>query len=363
LKLRARAAALALVALGLLALGPLAGCTTGRYLAQAGCGQFDILLRARDLDSAARDAGVDPRTRALLLQVADIKAFGEAHSLRPTRNYHRYAALDRGAVVWVVTASEPLRFHPKTWWFPVVGRVPYLGWFDRDDAHDFADELRGEGWDADVGAADAYSTLGWFDDPVLSTMIAGGDEAVGELVNVILHESVHATLYVDGQTRFNESLAEFVAGKLTTVYLDAHYGLASREAVAYADAERRAEERGARMHRAYEVLSKLYASDEPREQKLAEKAAILVALRQETHFRRPINNATLSAFKNYNSATPELAALLAACGDSVGRFLAALQPLKKGGAFTSPNQADLAPVLLPLVKAGCPAGKGQVSAP
>src|SRR6185312_14274837 len=116
------------------------------------------------------------------------------------------------------------RFRSKTWWFPIVGRVPYLGWFDRDDAHDFADELHREGWDSDVGAADAYSTLGWFDDPVLSTMIAGGDEAVGELVNVILHESVHATLYVDGQTRFNESLAEFVAGKLTTVYLGAHYG-------------------------------------------------------------------------------------------------------------------------------------------
>src|SRR6202044_894608 len=134
-----------------------------------------------------------------------------------------------------------LRFHPKTWWFPIVGRVPYLGWFDRDAAHDFADELREEGWGAGVGAPEAYSTLGWFDDPVLSTMLSDGDEALGELVNVVLHESVHATLYVDGQTRFNESLAEFAAGKLTLTYLDARYGPASHEEEAYLDAERQGE--------------------------------------------------------------------------------------------------------------------------
>ncbi len=348
---RLHALAVALIAVALVALS---GCATGDYLAQAGCGQIDILLRARDIGAVARDPHVDPHTRALLGQVSAIKAFGEAHSLRPTGNYHRYVELDRGAVVWVVTASEPLRFRSKTWWFPIVGRVPYLGWFDRDEAHAFADELRAEGWDSDVGAADAYSTLGWFDDPVLSTMIAEGNEATGLLVNVILHESVHATLYVDGQTRFNESLAEYVAGKLTVSYLDERYGPASREKAAYLDAVHRGAERSAQMHRAYETLEKLYASQRPPEEKLAEKARVLQALRRETRFRRPINNATLSAFKNYNSGTPELDALLSACGASWGRFFATLESLKRKDAFSAPNQADLAPVLLPLVKAGCP---------
>jgi predicted aminopeptidase len=334
----------------------LTGCTTGQYLAQAGCGQIDLMLRARDLDAVVNDPAVPARTRELLRQVPEIKKFGERHSLRPTGNYHRYVELDRPAVVWVVTASAPLRFHAKTWWFPIVGRVPYLGWFERDAAHAFADELRGEGWDADVGASEAYSTLGWFDDPVLSTMLSDGDEAVGELANVVLHESVHATLYVDGQTRFNESLAEFSAGKLTVTYLDERYGRGSAEEASYLDAERRGEERRAQMHRAYEELAQLYASHRPDAEKLAEKKRILTQLRLETHFRRPINNATLAAFKNYNTGGNELDALLDACGGSWERFFRTLRALERKGAFAEPNQAELSPVITPLVKAGCPAG-------
>jgi predicted aminopeptidase len=350
----ARRLKLPALAVALLALTLLAGCTTGRYLAQAGCGQIDLLLRARDIGAVARDPHVDARLRRLLAQVPEIKKFGEENSLRPTGNYHRYVALDRPAVVWVTTASEPLRFHSKTWWFPIVGTVPYLGWFDRDDARELADELHEEGWDSDVGAADAYSTLGWFDDPVLSTMISEGDEATGLLVNVILHESVHATLYVDGQTRFNESLAEYSAGKLAVTYLDRRYGVASAEKASYLDAERRGAERAAQMHRAYETLAKLYASSRSPEEKLAEKQRVLTALRRETRFRRPINNATLSAFKNYNSGTPELDALFSACGGSWARFFGTLRTLKKRGSFVTPNQADLGPVLRPLTTRGCP---------
>jgi predicted aminopeptidase len=336
-------------------LSVLSGCTTGRYLAQAGCGQVDIILRARDIGAAAADPHVDPRTRALLAQVPEIKKFGEEHSLRPTGNYHRFVQLDRPAVVYVVTASEPLRFRSKTWSFPIVGSVPYLGWFDPGDAHEQADSLRDAGWDADVGAANAYSTLGWFDDPVLSTMISQGDEATGELVNVILHESVHATLYVDGQTRFNESLAEYVSGRLTVTYLDQRYGPTSEVKVAYLDAEHRGAERSARMHRAYEELAHLYASSLPPADKLADKQRILDTLRRELRFRRPINNATLSAFKNYNSGTPDMDALFSACGESWARFLSTLSTLKRRGSFPGPNQADLGPVLRPLVERGCPA--------
>jgi len=264
--------------------------------------------------------------------------------------------LDRPVVVWVVTASHPLRFRSKTWWFPIVGRVPYLGYFDRDSAYTFATELREEGLDVDVGGAEAYSTLGWFDDPVLSTMIGAGEEAIGELADVVLHESVHATLYVDGQTRFNESLAEFVSGKLTLIYLDERYGPASEEKTAFLAAERRGDERRKKMHRAYEELATLYASTQPDASKLAEKKRILTALRREAKVRRPINNATLASFKNYHSGTPELDALLAACGGSFARFFGVLAPLKKNkGAFKEPNQADFGPVLAPMVKAGCPA--------
>ncbi|MFT3764598.1 MAG: aminopeptidase [Minicystis sp.] len=339
----------------LLSLSVLSGCVTAEYLAQAGCGQIDIMLRARDLDETVADARVPQRTRDLLGQVATIKKFGEKNSLRPTGSYHRYVELDRHVVVWVVTAADPLRFHSRTWWFPIVGRVPYLGWFDRDAAHEFAASLRAEGLDVDVGGAEAYSTLGWFDDPVLSTMLGDGDEAIGSLAEVVLHESVHATLYVGGQARFNESLAEFVSGRLTRTYLDEKYGPDSEQKTAYVDAERRGDERRAKMHAAYEQLDALYKSSKPTAQKLAEKKAILTALRREAHYRRPINNATLASFKNYHSGTPDLEALLTACGGSWKRFLGTLAVLKEEKQrFTSPNQMDLGPVITPLVKAGCP---------
>jgi predicted aminopeptidase len=341
------------VAVAILALFALSGCTTSRYLAQAGCGQIDIMLRARDLGATIRDPAVPARTRQLLALVPEIKKFGERHSLRPTDSYHRYVDLERSNVVWVVTAAEPLRFRSKTWWFPIVGAVPYLGWFDRGEAREFAAELRAEGWDVDVGGSEAYSTLGWFDDPVLSTMIPEGDEAVGELVNVVLHESVHATLYIDGQTRFNESLAEFSADKFTVIYLDERYGPSSEQKEAYKAAQRRGAERSRKMHRAYEELDRVYKSSDPDQVKLAHKKRVLTALRAEIRARRQLTNATLASFKNYNSATPEFDRLLDACGGSWERFFASLGTLKKKGSFAKTNQADLASVLEPLIKGAC----------
>jgi predicted aminopeptidase len=338
-----------------LSVAVLTGCTTAGYLAQAGCGQIDLMLRARDLDAAVADPAVPQRTRDMLAQIQTIKRFGERHSLRPTGSYHRFVQLDRSVVVYVVTASDPLRFHSRTWWFPIVGRVPYLGWFDRDAARELADSLRAEGLDVDLGGAEAYSTLGWFDDPVLSTMLGDGDDGIGELAEVVLHESVHATLYVDGQTRFNESLAEFASGRLTRTYLDEKYGPTSPQKAAYEDTERRGQERRVRMHAAYEELAALYASARPVAEKLAEKRRILDKLRREAGYRRPVNNATLASFKNYHSGTGDLDALLGACGGDWKRFFATLGVLKKERArFKEPGQQDLGPVLQPLVRAGCP---------
>jgi predicted aminopeptidase len=192
----------------------LTGCSTAGYLAQAGFGQLDLLEARRDIDDVVQDRRTAPRLKKLLGRVDEIKRFGEKHGLTPTSNYGTYADLGRPVAVWVVTAAEPLRFRNRTWSFPIVGSVPYLGFFDRDDARDLALGLRGAGWDVDLRGASAYSTLGWFADPVLSTMIADGDEALGELADVVLHESFHATLYVKGQSLFDESAADFVGDHL-----------------------------------------------------------------------------------------------------------------------------------------------------
>ncbi|MBI2712508.1 MAG: aminopeptidase, partial [Bdellovibrio sp.] len=166
-----------------------------RYLAQASYGQFVLLNRARPIAEVLQDERTPLRVRNLLKEIDPVKSFGEAQGLRPTHNYTEYVKLDRDAAVWVVSACEKLKFESKEWNFPIAGAFPYLGWFDLQTAQEFAEELRKEGWDVDLRGAQAYSTLGWFRDSVLSTMIPPGEGALSSLVNVVLHESVHATLY------------------------------------------------------------------------------------------------------------------------------------------------------------------------
>jgi predicted aminopeptidase len=346
------AARLAALFASLLCLVTLSGCTPFNYLAQAGFGQLNLSLDARSLEDVIGDEHTPARIRTLLSQVGSIKQFGERHGLTPTANYTRYVDLDRPAAVWVVSASEPLRFHMKSWQFPIVGSVPYLGWFEREDAGGFADDLRGEGWDVDLRGAVAYSTLGWFDDPVLSSMIPPGDEALGELANTVLHESVHATLYIPNQSLLNESIASFIGDGLTDLYLDQIKGPSSTEKTAYTLSQEEGKRRLVAMHEAYKRLEALYATARPRHVKLKEKDEILAALEIEIGAQRRLNNATLAQFKTYDWNDAELKILLVACGGSWPRLLGALKRLGPQ-SFSEPQQRDLAKVILPLAHAGC----------
>src|SRR5690606_7987905 len=111
--------------------------------------------------------------------------------------------LKQDSVVYVVTVSDALRLNPKVFSFPIAGSFTYIGWFSKEDAQDFGRDFERQGYDVDVRGASAYSTLGWFRDPLLSSMI----RELPDLVNIVIHESVHATLYIKDQSYFNESLA------------------------------------------------------------------------------------------------------------------------------------------------------------
>lgn len=347
-----------IVLVALLLLPVISGCTTVRYLVQASAGQISLRTRARDIDEVKRDIRTELWVRDLLSKVASIKRFGERQGLKPTANYTQYTELRRAYVVWVVSASEPLRFHDETWTFPIVGSVPYLGWFHEADAERFAEGLRKEGWDVDVRGAEAYSTLGWFKDPVLSTMLREDRAALGNLANVILHESLHATIYLGDQTDLNESLASFVADRLTLSYLDEEVGALSPEKAAYVAAAADGERRVARLLEARHALEVLYASAKPAREKLREKGSLLSSLTAELGWRRPINNATLSQFKVYNSGAAELSLLIEACGGSFPRFIGALWTLRSD-LFSGHRQTDLGKVIVPLLRAGCPGGPGR----
>lgn len=316
------------------------------YIAQATRGQLEIFNRARPLGDVIQDPRTPSRLKRLLSEIPSIKDFGERHGIKRTRNYETFVDLKRPAAVWVVSACEELKFGSKTWKFPIAGEFPYLGFFDAKQAQAFAAELRAEGWDVDVRGAGAYSLLGFFKDPVLSTMIDPDEEALGELVNVILHESVHATLYVDQQTPFNESLASFVADRLTLAYFDSKPRDATRDAEVAAYRKGRADWaiRERKLHDAYVALSRLYGSGRATDEVRSEKAKLLDALSTElaagsTRPKRSINNATLVQYKLYNTGDRGFDGLLKRCGGDFGAFLKTLAPLKTRD-FPKPQWVD-----------------------
>ena len=230
------------------------------YVSQAARGQFDLLGRARPIEDVVRDPDTPIRTAALLSEIPAIKQYGRSYGLKIKNNYSTYSALGRTAAVWFVGAADPVAFKPLRWCFPIAGCFAGVGWFDEDDAVANKLELDAMGYDAMVRPASAYSTGGWFPDPVLSTMLGGGDDALPELANVILHESVHATVLVPDEPFFNESFASYIADALTDHWIDERFGAGSPEELAWTLGEATRLPRTARLLAAYEELKTLYAS-------------------------------------------------------------------------------------------------------
>jgi predicted aminopeptidase len=330
------------------------GCLTVHAALQSAEGELTLLASRKPVAEVIANPNTRPRLRGLLLQIDKVKRFGEENGLKPTDNYQDYVQLHRSAVVYVVSACEPLRFVSKTWSFPVAGDFPYLGWFDLRSARDYAGDLKSEGWDVDLRGATAYSTLGWFHDPVLSSMIGPGPEALGDLVDVVLHESVHATLHLEGQALFNESLASFVADRLTPRYLAS----APRALEAWEEQQRRGEAASIQLHAAYVELKQLYDSNQSDDEKRARKAAVLQALQQRLQMRA-ITNATLVQHQTYSSGGQGFARVLEACGGdaagaaaSAGAWRCFFDRLRRltPESFARPHQEDLDSVLLPLAR-------------
>jgi predicted aminopeptidase len=337
----------------------LGGCLHAEYLMQAAYGQDEIGSRARPIARALEDRSIPAETRELLALIAKVKRYGEGRGIDPTGSYERFVQLDRPAVVWVVSASHPLRFETYTWTFPIVGSVPYLGWFNERDAQRHAARLASDGWDVDLRGASAYSTLGWFDDPILSSMIRSRADAAASLVNVVLHESVHATHYVASQSSFNESLADFVADTLTPDFLVHELGWDRWKMLAYRQRDVHAERRAIRFHQAYKQLEALYASKRSDGEKLAEKQRMVEQLRQEVGFQRTINNATLAQSRTYHGGVPEFGRLLACVGGDWARFWERVKTVRED-SFRHPQDDDVAAVLRPLLRHQTP-GAHQTS--
>lgn len=175
---------------------------------RAGYEEAKVLWRRQPIEQLLRDSSLDAATRAKLELVLAVRAFARDRlALRVDRSYATFARVDADQMVHVVTAAYRFRLEAYTWWFPIVGRVPYKGFFSESAAHDEAAALERKGYDTYVRPAVAFSTLGWFADPLVSPLLRY-DAAT--LANVIIHELLHNTAYVAGHAEFDESFANFV---------------------------------------------------------------------------------------------------------------------------------------------------------
>lgn len=322
--------ALAVAALGVTA----AGCSTLGYYAHLAAGEMAVLRARVPIGQLIADPHVDPALRARLQLALRARAFA-SDTLKLPRNgsYTTYADIDRPFVMWNVFATPALSLQPVEHCFLFVGCVAYQGFYHHDRARALADRLKRQGDDVWIGGVPAYSTLGHFADPLLSTMDDWSDD---ELVGTIFHELAHQVFYARDDTAFNESFATFVQRE----------GLREWHAANHLPppdpARRERQEQFTELVLATrEKLKALYASDMPDAVKRERKQQIFDDMRREYErlrdtawhgnreydhwFDTPPNNARLLPFGLYDSGVPAFAALFERCGGDWTRFYAAVR--------------------------------------
>lgn len=321
----------------LLAATQSAGCATLGYYAHLANGQMDLLAKREPIEWILKDPKRDAELRRRLALVLDARRFAiETLALPDNGSYTLYADIGRPYVVWNVFATREFSLEPIESCFPLAGCLAYRGHYDKARAQKQAQQMRDQGYDVDIGGVPAYSTLGWFDDPVLSTMMRWND---ADLVGTVFHELGHQRLYVKDDTTFNESYARFVeqqglrdffaAGRIDAVESET---ARRREAqfVALVIATRR------RLAETYSLPLSPEAMRERKAQAFADLRRDYEALRDgewngqsdyDGWFARELNNASLLPVSLYDEWVPAFSALFAQSGRDWIRFHAACADL------------------------------------
>ncbi|GAA4337483.1 aminopeptidase [Pigmentiphaga soli] len=330
----------------------LGGCADLGYTWQAIAGESRLLQAARPIDQVLADPATPPDLRARLRQAQAARRFAsEVLGLPDNDSYTQYADVGRPYVVWNVFATPELSLRLKQSCFPVVGCIDYRGYYALADARREADRLRQAGWDVQVGGVPAYSTLGWYRDPLVNTFIR---MPPGEVARLVFHELTHQAVYAKNDTAFNESLATTVEQIGLERWLSLPENAALR-APYDAYAERRHDfielllDTRHRLAQAYGESGRARGpaptaplpADMPPEElaaRRAQKARILADLRQryeqlkrdkwngyagyDAWFAQPLNNAHFAAIATYHQWVPALRALAARCGSCANGSLA-----------------------------------------
>ncbi len=319
------------ILLGLGALALLAGCETLSYYSQSVGGQLEVLAKRKSIIDVVNDETTPENVRTRLSAVLRMRKFAvDELGLPDNKSYLSYADLERPHVVWNVFAAPELSVKPLSWCFPVVGCVVYRGYFKEQAARRYADKLKDQGIDTYVGGINAYSTLGWFSDPVLNTFLGYSQP---RLAGLIFHEITHQKIYVKGDSVFNESLATAVELEGVRRWLAANESDDSADGVR--QQLRRADEITALLLDTREQLAKVYEGGDSDDAKREAKSDVFRQMKltyerlkeswggydgYDRWFSQDFNNAYLVSAAAYRSRLPAFEALIRKSGGDMDQF-------------------------------------------
>lgn len=323
-----------------LALACLIGATTpGCYALHVGTSQLGIVWGGEPIEEVL-ERERDPARRAKLELVLEVRRFAQERlGLEESGSYTEVYDTGGRPIAYNVSASAPDALAPHAWWFPIVGTLPYIGYFDLDKARAAVDELEAAGLDALGLPVPAYSTLGWFDDPLFSPML---ERSEAELAETVIHELAHATVWVDRDAELNENLAQFIGTKGAEAFFLERGGKDDPALVEARAAARDSERFNAAMDELRAELQRIYAASGERARKLELKEAAFARFR--TKFREEVqpaletnayagfaeaelNNAWVLVFARYHGERALFEALFEQVGGTVPALVAALEEI------------------------------------
>jgi predicted aminopeptidase len=307
-----------------------------QFYAQAAHGQWELLHKARPIREVLADPATKPDVHAKLQFVEELRDYARTTLHLPVdKQFRDYSDLGRKYAVWVVFAAPEFSVEAKGWWYPLVGTLKYRGFFSEAAAKAEGDRLKAQGYDVYVGGTDAYSTLGWFADPVLNTFLRRSD---AELAELIFHELTHARVFLPGDTEFNEALATAVAEASVRRWLQE-----KNKPGLLADYNRDLAKDREIIHLLLDTRTRLQAAyatpGDHREQKqrlFKEMEQRYATIRQrwqgdsryDRFFAKPMNNARLNTVATYFDLVPGFERLLRECHGDLDLFFTRLEAMK-----------------------------------
>ncbi|MCB1224209.1 MAG: aminopeptidase [Verrucomicrobiales bacterium] len=307
-------------------------CRTVGFYSQALRGQWQLQSQAQPIAQLRADSSTSKHLQDRLARVDEIRAFATSQlGLASEHQYERYTDLGRKHAVWVVFAAPEFSTQPHTWRYPLLGKLSYRGYFSESAAQKEAERLAAQGLETHVGGVNAYSTLGWFHDPVLNTFI---DYQDADLAELLFHELTHQRIYFRGDTAFNEALATAVGEEGTRRWLEA----TGRETALrkYLANQKIGTEFAALLSQCRQDLAALYARKDLSADAMRQvKASRIRQLRTEAEalsrryghrvkvdrfFAKPVNNARLASLTTYFRLVPAFENLLRRCGGDLELF-------------------------------------------